>query len=335
MTDYTQDFIDSINYEEFVSMFSVFNTQKSARKRGFEAHHIIPKHIQKINNQVDDRCIRLTPFEHILAHYILAREYKGEYIKIFCLMVSYNLNKIDNIDLIKLENLKDWAELRKSSIRRLSESRKGQIPSNKGKKARQDTIDKLRESHTGLKWWNNGTTQTMSKDKPGEDWALGRLKCTEKARKQMSLSHIGKRNGPHSEETKRKIGESNKKPRCIHWWTNGVDNVSSDVCPNGYYKGRYISDSQKDKLSKSHIGKKHSKETNDKRTNSLKDFYKHNSHHSCEKAVDIITMNVYNSIKDGLDDLGFSKSGWQKGHKNKKSKFYRLQKLEDYNNGLT
>ena len=64
------------------------------------------------------------------------------------------------------------------------------------------------------------------------------------------------------------------------------------------------------------------------------DKYDDYSHHSCEKAVDIITMTVYNSIKDGLDDLGFSKSGWQKGHKNKKSKFYRLQKLEDYNNGL-
>lgn len=49
----------------------------------------------------------------------------------------------------------------------------------------------------------------------------------------------------HSEETKRKIGEKNKiligeKNGSFgkHWWTNGIENIKTISCPEGYRKGR-------------------------------------------------------------------------------------------------
>lgn len=101
--------IITTTYDQFLSNFKIYNSPKGTRKKGFEAHHIIPKAIQEDN--IDDRCIRLTPFEHILAHYLLAKQYGGDLIRIFSLMVQFNEHKLIDIEKVTLQELMDWGEL--------------------------------------------------------------------------------------------------------------------------------------------------------------------------------------------------------------------------------
>ena len=66
----------------------------------------------------------------------------------------------------------------------------------------------------------------------------------------MSKSHIGKvpwnkdKKNIYSENTRIKISESlkghppTKGTTGMHWYNNGIDNVLSYTCPEGYVKGR-------------------------------------------------------------------------------------------------
>lgn len=320
--------IITTTYDQFLSNFKIYNSPKEARKKGFEAHHIIPKAIQEDN--IDDRCIRLTPFEHILAHYLLAKQYGGDLIRIFSLMVQFNEHKLIDIEKVTLQELMDWGELREEGRKKIAKNHKGKSPYNKGKKYSDDYKHKLSEAHKNKVWWNNGTISTQAIECPGENWVRGRIPyVTDEMREHFRDAHLGKKRGHHTKQTKQKISESNKKPRNTHWWTNGIDNICSEICPDGYYSGRTISNEQRILLSESHKGKKDSEKTRNKKSESIKNFYKTHKIHSCQKAIDIETGKIYNSIKEGLEDLGFSKSTWQKNHLNKNSKTYRLQK---YNN---
>ena len=73
---------------------------------------------------------------------------------------------------------------------------------------------------------------------------------SKKSRRKMSKSHIGKvpwnkdKKNIYSENTRIKISESlkghppTKGTTGMHWYNNGIDNVLSYTCPEGYVKGR-------------------------------------------------------------------------------------------------
>lgn len=57
---------------------------------------------------------------------------------------------------------------------------------------------------------------------------------------------------------KRKESAWNKgKSTGMHWWTNGVENILSKECPEGFVKGKTISDKEKKRLKTQNIGRIH------------------------------------------------------------------------------
>jgi hypothetical protein len=45
-----------------------------------------------------------------------------------------------------------------------------------GKKASEEAKRHMSEARKGMKWYNNGITETFAKTTPGSEWSLGRLK---------------------------------------------------------------------------------------------------------------------------------------------------------------
>lgn len=119
-------------YEEALDYFEKYKSLKEARKDGYEAHHIIPVSIQvdiwskKLNRKmtraslykeglIDDTCVRCTPLDHLLLHYIASRNLGGEYRKIFEDMIRFSYKKIPDNAVELLESLSCWAEERKKA----------------------------------------------------------------------------------------------------------------------------------------------------------------------------------------------------------------------------
>lgn len=136
--------INDLSLEEYRKNFYLYPSMKEARSKGYVAHHPVPIDIQKreIENKYnikfprgdkgrrefmsssypyDDSCYRMTNFEHMLDHFLMARELGGEYIKIYDRMRHYTFNSLCPFEQETLENIKDWADMvdkgRKSNSR--------------------------------------------------------------------------------------------------------------------------------------------------------------------------------------------------------------------------
>ena len=80
----------------------------------------------------------------------------------------------------------------------------------------------------GNKYWlgKHHTDETKRK------MSIAKKNMTEETRRKIAEAHKGV---PSSEETKRKIAESRK---FGHWFNNGIKNVFSRECPEGFVRGR-------------------------------------------------------------------------------------------------
>lgn len=146
----------SKTYEEFISQFPVYNTYKEAKARGFEAHHIVPICTQKgcsRENPEDDRCVRLTAYEHILAHYYLWLENPDNYelAHAFSHMIGQKVNKLTFCEKEFIENLDRLAEAIEKGRKHSEETKKKIGAKHKGKIVSESTREKLREANLGKK----------------------------------------------------------------------------------------------------------------------------------------------------------------------------------------
>lgn len=141
------------NYEDFIRPFPIYLTWRSARKKGYEAHHIIPRTVQeKEKGKVyDDRCIRVTCFEHILAHYLYCRDYPEESSQFlaFNLMCYENAKELLEDEKKFLEELPYFAEMREKGLHQISEANKGENNPNYGKQRSEETRKKISEGNKG------------------------------------------------------------------------------------------------------------------------------------------------------------------------------------------
>lgn len=94
--------------------------------------------------------------------------------------------------------------------------------SHKGFVTREETKIKLSETFSKMKWWTNGDINKRSTECPGDGWYLGR-----------------------SGDFKNKISTTKKSQHIItegskglHWYNNGIVEISSKTCPKGFVPGR-------------------------------------------------------------------------------------------------
>lgn len=255
--------IDDLTYSEFLKERKIYSTYHRAKKEGYEAHHIIPlkkqrliwkektgeniktrkEFIQKISS-FDDRCVRLTPFEHIIAHYLLAKEDKEESI-IFSNMVHFNFKKLNNLkEREKILKLKELAVLREEAnfLRK------------------ENWNDKSEEEKERIK------KESLESRRKNGNWFP-----SEETIKKAAQSRIGH---TVTEETRKKISEKQKGKITPQEIKNKISNtlkgrkVSEEVKQkiSKANKGKIISEEQKLKISQTEKGKIVSKETREKQS---------------------------------------------------------------------
>lgn len=145
---------------------------------------------------------------------------------------------------------------------------------------KQKMVHKISQSQIGSKWWTNGSEDHFCKDCPGDGWIRGRSNFkpnpfqirrgkdhpmfgkkhskesiekmrlaqlgkhpTEETRKKLSLKLLGNTHllgYKFSEESKKLISERERSLN-LHWFTDGVNNVKTQICPQGFRKGRTCS----------------------------------------------------------------------------------------------
>jgi hypothetical protein len=209
------------SYNEFVGKFEVYQTWKSAQAKGYEAHHIIPRAVQirERGEVYDHRCIRLTSLEHILAHYLYAKEHPEDIEEFVSLngMLNTRAKELLADEKKFLEELPQMAEMRKKGYEKVSESMKGRIVS-------EETRKKQSEQRKGRTPWIKGRHHTEETKKKWSEQRKGKFageknpfygkRHTEEQKKKWSDSRKGKTSpmkGKHqTEEAKKKMSEYRK-----------------------------------------------------------------------------------------------------------------------------
>lgn len=228
--------LEDITYDQFLEGREIYYSYYSAQKEGYEAHHYNPvalqikeynkKHPENpfIGNkhtffnlpEADNRCYRLTSFEHIVAHYLLAKE-NPDALVMFNIMTSYAETKISDNEREKVEQFENIAEFRQKAYQD-SKYEKPKVWNMKDvtgdpdwespwKTENPSKYYKYTDDKRQYYYYNNGIIEKAfyENDIIPEGWIKGRL-------------------------------NRNK----YHWYNNGNVNVFAIECPEGFKRGRMI-----------------------------------------------------------------------------------------------
>ena len=287
--------LESINLSQFREGRVVYPTMEEAQCKGFEAHHLIPLKLQKqklsgvdfpeiknreqlrkvFQDKIDDRCFRYTAFEHIVDHYLSAKE-NTEEEEIFANMVRFNFSKLPTDQKELLEKLKDFSILRDKGHEKTSRRKKGKPSERKGislKEIRNDPNyvsplkGKTMRERCGENWVSSRKGKTIQEitHNPNYISPLKGKKPSEETRLKISEALKGKK---RTEESRRKQAESQKGKTP---WNKGKK-LSPEIVEKlrESHKGQTISSETVEKIVAKTRGQKRSEETRKNISKALK-----------------------------------------------------------------
>lgn len=199
-----------------------------------ENHHIKPRCICPEEEDNPENIIRLSAYEHFLAHYYLMRiyegtQYEGKTIHAFRFMntrrtMYFTDEELHESALMYEEGKKRFSEAQtgkpsamlgkrhtEESRKKMSEALKGHPAFNKGKVGwmhhSEETKMKISKMRKG-KYHSEETKRKMSEDRRGHPGYMKGKHHSEESRKKISQSLKGR---PETEEHRRKISEAKKR----------------------------------------------------------------------------------------------------------------------------
>lgn len=239
--------LENIKLEDFLKDRLIYPSHKEAYCKGYEAHHIVPIYLQLSlynqehpNNKLkrynfikqvpfDDRCVRLTPFEHIIAHYLLAKESNSpEALYALQYMTHKTFSKLEDVERDILSNNFNFISIRD----------RGRFCPNKGRTMKEITGNPMyKDSKIGRKRYNNGIKEIVVF--PGEEpkgYKLGSLQKGKSLQEKMkNPNYVDKKRGRKASEIYKEgwvhpnLGK--------HVYNNGVREIRALECPIGFVPG--------------------------------------------------------------------------------------------------
>lgn len=237
--------------QAYLSLIEQNRGRSLVKESGYEIHHILP--VAMGGNSSADNLVKLTTYEHLLAHYYLVQSNcHPKALYIFSFIIGPQFNKVSKEEQISLEQLKDWAILReKARHRRLTPEHAEKI--SKALKGRKLSEKQYKQMSDQRKGWNKGTVWIHKGEKGircmkdslgeylGNGWKLG-MPSLFSERIKAGIARKPKRELTEEEHQRR---SALLKARYLTGWQNPRKGLKfdheSDWCQ---------------KLSNSHIGKK-------------------------------------------------------------------------------
>ena len=197
-----------------------------------ELHHIIPRSLG--GSDSTDNLISLTAREHFVCHILLTKFTEGQDRN--KMLHAAILMKSANTYQDRYFNSRLYETVRRDYAEKRSLDQQGIGNSYYGKKHSDETRAKMSASKKKL--YGNGNHPHIG------------MKRSDEVKRNISLARKGqpspKKGLPGKKWTEETRAKMEKRP--YSWFTNGIENVRADICPDGFRKGRTFSDAHKKAL---------------------------------------------------------------------------------------